>query len=215
VNRSRSQRKAGQGPSAKRQHQRAVLGRLLEAARELFLAEGVEAVTVRRIARRAGCSIGLLYHYADSKEDLLARILARTFARLLYRLRRQSRSHSDPQERLHAVLASYVRFGLKHPHDYQLLFLPGTSAAHPHLRRVFHTLGIACYRVIRDCCTDCIQNGRFRSELGDADVAAQVLWAGAHGLVHLFDAAQGFPFRPRSVLLRCHIETLVAGVLRP
>lgn len=188
---------------------------MLEAARDLFLAEGVEAVTVRRIAQRAGCSIGLLYHYVESKEDLLARILARTFARLLYRLRRQSRSHADPLERLHGVLAAYLRFGLEHPHDYALLFAPVPAAAHRHLHHVFHTLGLDCYGVIRQCCADCIENGRFRPGLEDADVAAQLLWAGAHGLVHLCLAARGFPFRPRSALLKSHVDTLVAGVRRP
>lgn len=214
MTRGRSQR-AGRGPSARQEHHQAVLGRLLEAARELFLAEGVESVTVRRIARRAGCSVGLLYHYVDGKEDLLARILARTFARLLDRLRRHSRSEADPLKRLRAVLAAYVRFGLEHPHDYQLLFVPGAPGTHPHLRRVFQTLGNDCYGVIRECCADCIQSGRFRPGLEDSDVAAQVLWAGAHGLVHLFETTPGFPFRPRSALLRGHLETLVAGVRRP
>jgi AcrR family transcriptional regulator len=193
----------------------AVLGKLLEAARELFLSRGVNAVTVRSIAQKAGCSVGLPYHYVDSKEDLLARLLAGTFTRLLDRLRRQAKSHQAPLERLGAVLAAYVQFGLEHPHDYALLFAAGPGEVHEHLCRVFHTLGIECYGVIRDCCAECICTGEFREDLQDAEAAAQALWAGAHGLVHLLGAAEGFPFRPRKALLRCHVETLVAGVRRP
>lgn len=210
VKRRQAHSSGGEGEGAGQ----AVLERLIQAARELFVAQGVEAVTVRSIARKAGCSIGLLYHYVDGKEDLLARILASAFARLLERLRRQEQSHHDPMQRLRAVLEAYARFAIEHPHDYRLLFAAGPPGAHPHLRHVFHTLGTGCYHVIRDSCAGCIRDGRFREGLEDADVAAQVLWAGIHGMVHLLDAAEGFPFHPRRALLRRHLETLLAGVGR-
>lgn len=212
---SKSRRLAGHAPEAVAVEGPAVFAKLLEAARELFLSRGVNAVTVRSIAQRAGCSIGLLYHYVDSKEDLLARLLADTFTRLLERLRRQAESRPEPLEKLGALLAAYVQFGLEHPHDYALLFAAGPGEVHEHLCRVFHTLGIECYGVIRDCCAECIARGEFREDLQDAEAAAQALWAGAHGLVHLLGAVEGFPFRPRNALLRCHIENLVAGVRRP
>lgn len=206
---------AGQAVAACSADGQAVLVKLLEAARELFLSEGVDAVTVRSVARRAGCSTGLLYHYVDGKEDLLARLLEVTFSRLLARLRQQDRPFATPLEKLGAVLAAYVSFGLDHPHDYALLFMAAPGQQHEHLRRVFHTLGIACYAVIRDCCAECIRKGEFREELRDAEAAAQTLWAGAHGLVHLLNAAEGFPFRSRKTLFRRHVETLLAGVRRP
>lgn len=215
VKRTESRCGAGQALIANDADGQAVLGRLLEAARELFLSEGVDAVTVRSIARRAGCSIGLLYHYVDGKEELLARLLEETFTRLLSRLRRQEQSFSAPLEKLAAVLAAYVRFGLEHPRDYALLFAAAPGQEHEHLRRVFHTLGIACYGVIRDCCAECIRQGEFREDLKDAETTAQVLWASAHGLVHLLGAAEGFPFRPRKTLFACYVETLLAGVRRP
>lgn len=215
VNHAQPKPHAGHPAEANDAGGQVVLDRLLEAARELFLSEGVEAVTVRSIARKAGCSIGLLYHYVDCKEDLLARILADTFARLRLRLRRQAEAHADPLDRLRAILTAYVRFGLEHPRDYALLFAAGPGEVHEHLRRVFHTLGIDCYAVIRDCCAECIRERAFREEVGDPETAAQTLWAGAHGLVHLLGAAEGFPFRPRKVLLLRHVETLVAGVQRP
>lgn len=215
VKQTRPRRDAGHDLDSNAAGGQAALGKLLETARELFLSRGVEAVTVRSIAQRAGCSIGLLYHYVDSKEDLLARLLADTFTRLLGRLRSQAKSHPAPLEKLSAVLTAYVRFGLEHPHDYALLFAADPGEGHEHLRRVFHTLGIECYGVIRDCCAECMRTGALRDGIRDAEAAAQVLWAGAHGLVHLLGAAEGFPFRPRNALLRCHVDTLVAGVRRP
>lgn len=44
---------------------------ILDAAMEVFACKGFEGATVRDIARRIGVTEGLLYHYFESKDDLL------------------------------------------------------------------------------------------------------------------------------------------------
>jgi TetR/AcrR family transcriptional regulator, repressor for neighboring sulfatase len=50
---------------------------ILEAAEELFSADGFEAVTVRAIAARAGVSHALVHRYLGSKDDVFRAILSR------------------------------------------------------------------------------------------------------------------------------------------
>ncbi|WP_165797329.1 TetR/AcrR family transcriptional regulator [Solimonas fluminis] len=60
-----------------RQHRsRAMVQDLVEAAAITIAEEGLEAATAARIAARAGVSVGSLYQYFDSKEDLYAGVLA-------------------------------------------------------------------------------------------------------------------------------------------
>ena len=58
--------KRGRAASRERRHRR-----ILEAAEELFAAQGYAKTTVEEIARRAGVSKGLVYDHYDSKEELL------------------------------------------------------------------------------------------------------------------------------------------------
>ncbi|MEK6194640.1 MAG: TetR/AcrR family transcriptional regulator, partial [Deltaproteobacteria bacterium] len=44
---------------------------IVEAAAKLFIAQGFHKTTTRQIARAAGFSIGSLYEYVASKEDVL------------------------------------------------------------------------------------------------------------------------------------------------
>jgi AcrR family transcriptional regulator len=44
---------------------------LLEATAQVIAAEGLQAATVRRIARQAGCTTGLVTHYFPGKHDLM------------------------------------------------------------------------------------------------------------------------------------------------
>jgi AcrR family transcriptional regulator len=50
---------------------------LLDIALQLFSARGVESVSIKDLAKEAGVAQGLIYHYFDSKDDLLAAVLQR------------------------------------------------------------------------------------------------------------------------------------------
>jgi AcrR family transcriptional regulator len=70
--------------SAARARQRE--GSLLNAARKVFAANGFEKSTISDIARAAGLSDGLLYHYFGSKRDLLLAVLGEFYERIITEL---------------------------------------------------------------------------------------------------------------------------------
>ncbi|EJF07963.1 MULTISPECIES: TetR/AcrR family transcriptional regulator [Pontibacter] len=53
------------------------INRLVEVALRLFASQGYEATSIRSIAKEAGMSLGLLYNYFKSKDELLAEIFRR------------------------------------------------------------------------------------------------------------------------------------------
>lgn len=93
---------------------------VLNSAMTLFAQNGYAHTTTRSIAKEAGISIGLMYHYFDSKESLLRAvfdhsmgILSETFA--------QSYSQSEPSERLASLLRSMLTL-LKNDASFWSLF---------------------------------------------------------------------------------------------
>jgi AcrR family transcriptional regulator len=82
--------------------------RILEAARELFWVNGYEATSVAEILEKAGVNSGSLYHYFDSKEDLLLAVLD-TYKEMLYPavIEPAFQQADDPIERIFAVLEGY------------------------------------------------------------------------------------------------------------
>ncbi len=186
--------------------------RILEAARDLFLAKGFEGVSVRRIAERAGCSPGMLYHFYANKELLLARVVEDTFVKLDALMMRAAARGEDPLDRLRNTLGAYLEFGLQHPHEYLFLFVHGHSHLAPDVQSVFETRGGACYNRLRAVCAQCAEAGLLRDGMGNPDETAQALWASIHGLIHLLHSAEGFPFASRRRLVRRQIEMLMAGI---
>jgi len=57
--------------------------RIVQAARERFLAAGVDGASLRHIAADAGTNIGMVFYYFPSKDDLFLAVVEEVYARLL------------------------------------------------------------------------------------------------------------------------------------
>jgi AcrR family transcriptional regulator len=80
--------------------------RLLDAANELFYAEGVQSVGIDRVIERAGVAKASLYSAFGSKEELVRAYLEARHEKSLARLRSAAADVEDPVERILAVFDS-------------------------------------------------------------------------------------------------------------
>lgn len=83
--------------------------RLLQAASELFYAEGVQSVGIDRVIERAGVAKASLYSTFGSKESLVCAYLNARHEETLARLRSAVAATEDPIERLLAVFDAQAR----------------------------------------------------------------------------------------------------------
>lgn len=188
--------------------------RILDAARELFVERGVEAVTLREIAQRIEYSTTAIYVQFKDKHDLIAQMIAEDFAAFASALAACAKI-PDPVKRLGELGNAYIAFALAMPRHYQLLFL--TPASPEHARPTAASpAGIEGYSLLLSTVEECIRAKRFRADL-DAHALAQVIWAGVHGIVALLIVkgdAEAFGWKPPEVLGALHYEVLLHGLLR-
>lgn len=95
---------------------------ILDTARELFRAEGYQAVTMRRIAGAIEHSPTAIYLYFRDKNELVNEMCSADFRALAQEFLKIAEIH-DPLERLRKALLSYVEFGLRYPNHYRLKFM--------------------------------------------------------------------------------------------
>jgi AcrR family transcriptional regulator len=74
--------------------------RIVEAARERFLQQGVDGASLREIAREAGTSIGMVYYYFPTKDDLLLAVIEEVYGTLSADLRRALAPDAPVAERI-------------------------------------------------------------------------------------------------------------------
>jgi AcrR family transcriptional regulator len=183
---------------------------ILEAARELFLKEGVENVSMRAIARKIEYSPTTIYLYFKDKWDLFRSVCEEAFAKLQCELEALDQAENDPVECLRRGTIAYVNFGLSHPKHYRVVFMT------PHSRDVdnpFQFSGSAGERSFKYLVSK-IQQGIDQGKLrpGDPQMVAQTAWSVMHGLTSLLITTEGFPWADRNTLIQHLADTLVRGL---
>ncbi|MBV8118394.1 MAG: helix-turn-helix transcriptional regulator [Alphaproteobacteria bacterium] len=95
----------------------------MNAAAELFAAEGYASVSMRKIAKRIGYTPMSIYLHFKDKADLLDCICEQAFADLYRRHERVDAAISDPRERLKAGMRTFIDFALQNPSYYRATFI--------------------------------------------------------------------------------------------
>jgi len=181
---------------------------ILDTARSLFVKEGYESVSIRKIADRIEYAPGTIYLYFRDKAEILDRICEETFRKLLVRMQAIHEDPSPPLDKLRRGLRTYIQFGLENPNHYIVTFVQ--AKLHLESKSVFETVGKEAFSCLRSGVQECVDAGLLVSN--DADELAQTLWAGIHGLTALMITCTGFPFVEQTRLIDRMVHTLVEGV---
>ena len=104
-------------------------GRILEAAREVFLARSIEAATMDEVAERAELSKGALYLYFASKEDLVTALLLAPLEELRESFEGELGTARAGVETVEQMLRLQVRTMQQHREIFRLVY--ASRCAHP------------------------------------------------------------------------------------
>jgi AcrR family transcriptional regulator len=101
----------------------AMKAQIAMAARVLFLNEGYQAVSMRRIASVVGCAPMSLYKYYPAKIDILRYLWADILDKLFSDLAIIEAAKEPPLITLISVSRAYVHYWLNHPDHYHMVFM--------------------------------------------------------------------------------------------
>ncbi len=193
-------------------------GKILDAARELFVEEGYAAVTMRKIAAAIEYSPTAIYLHFRDKEAVINAICDTDFLKLATRFRKIAEV-ADPIERLRASGLAYADFALRHPNHYRLMFM----TPHPPHSPEESVIEVGnrdqdAYAFVLWTAGEAIAQGRLRPELDDAELVAQIVWSAIHGWVSLRMTKCNEPWvdwRPQKRSIEAVIDVSIRGILRP
>src|SRR5512145_264942 len=152
---------------------------ILTAARDLFLEQGFQSVSMRKVAQRVGLSPAALYTYFRDKADILFALQGEGFARLLA-VQRPLQKVGDPLERLQRHGEIYLTFAFDEPTYYEVMFLLPAPRRPPDINATL-TAGKA-FGLLEATVADCVRAGVLAGAVEDLTLA---VWAGVHGIAAL------------------------------
>lgn len=174
------------------------------AARRVFLAEGYNSVSMRRLASEVGCTPMAIYTYYDSKIDVLRQLWAEVFETVFAKVERAGAKSKDPAVQLKAMCRAYVRYWIEHPDHYRLVFMSAGVSQGDVTVFVENDAIAARYTIFASALGAC--TGRADARLAKY---AEVLICGMIGVAHSHITISGYPWSAADAL----VVTLVDGIL--
>jgi len=196
--------------------------KILDAARRLFVEQGYDSVSMRKIAEAIEYSPTAIYVHFKDKSDLMHELCRCDFGQLSSRSAELS-SVRDPIERIRAMGEGYIRFGVEHPNQYRLMFMTPIDPAdfqptEEDLARKQDPTQSG-YAALVQAVREGIAAGRFRPEYKDnVELIAQTFWAAVHGVASLQVAKSDSPWMhwaPLDDRIRAMIDAMITGMTLP
>ena len=96
---------------------------IMDAAREVFVKQGYQHVSMRKIANELNYSHGAIYYHFKNKAELFFALVERDFSLLDHELEEVLNRGLASDVKLREILLSFIRFGLTHQSHYEIMFL--------------------------------------------------------------------------------------------
>lgn len=196
------------GTKQRQERERELVRRkILDAATELFVAEGYRNVSIRKIAERIEYSPAALYSYFPSKDDIFLALAEEGFRALAEAVTLEG---ADPLEAVRDGFWQYYRFSRTHPEYFALMFVDRNV---PQISKDWERFGFVqeMLRRAADGIRACVAAGYFPASL-DADAAIHILWAAVHGPATIQLGGRLGPGEEPDALARDTLEAAIAGL---
>jgi AcrR family transcriptional regulator len=172
---------------SERYHHGDLKNALIEAAIEILAEEGVQGLSLRKVAARAGVSHAAPYAHFTDKQALIAAVSTEGYKRMAVQLQNAIELYpDDPLRQLVEGGWAYIEFGLDDPAHFKIT-LSGVVEKENDYPSLVEATNHA-FRLLESIVDTCQHAGILRP--AQSDLMAVSIWSVIHGLVTLALDAQ-------------------------
>jgi AcrR family transcriptional regulator len=155
---------------------------ILNVAMKLFIQEGFEGVSIRKIADKIEYSPGSIYTYFADRDSIFYALHIDGFD-MLYKKQVSSQSISDPRERLLTHAKVYIEFALENQRYYEIMFISEHVETICKNQKLDWTLGRRSFDLLKKNIVECQEIGLLKDQ--NVESVAFLFWSIVHGIASL------------------------------
>ncbi len=194
----------------RQKHKEEFKAEILEAALALFVQEGYNQFSMRKLASRIEHSPTTIYLYFRDRDDLLLHICENFYANLLQEQLQGMTADAPPEQLLRQAFLSYVSYSLKHPELYKVVFFSNPQLyGRPEDYLSRDTMSLKCWKQFCELVDNCIKSGYFRPL--DCYTLSTVMWIAMHGLVTSTIFTKDFPLPDPAIMTEMMLDGVFSG----
>ena len=186
---------------------------ILNTAEEIIASEGIDKLSIRKIATKIEYSPAIIYHYFKDKEEIINSLMSKGYKRILSTLVSLKLSDKNPQEKLTEGLKNYILTALSTPLEFKTIMLNSSPSILQHTSVLFkgaaekrEAISIL-YQLLRDIY---IENPKDESYI---ELTAQVLWSSVFGLIIRIITEEGLDENQKNILIEHQVNILIKAIV--
>lgn len=155
--------------------------KILSIASRIISEEGAEALSIRKITKEMDYSVGIVYHYFKSKDEIINTLLAEGYERILASIKSPD-ENLTVDESLRYSIKSYIRSALEWKEEYKAMMFSSKENILEITSVLDEDVGekrIAFRKLIENIKKG-ISDGVY--EFCDPEITAQAIWCAMFGL---------------------------------
>src|SRR6478735_2661029 len=181
---------------------------IVAEARALIVADGLEALSLRRLAGQLGVTAPALYAHVRDKQDLLRALAEGEFERLVARF--DAVTATDPITRIKAHGRAYVAHAQANPELFRVMFLFPPDLTPASVPEAVQLPGATkAFAAAAGAVEEAVQAGQIASD--DPLLVALTLWSGSHGVATVLQLGFGLPAELEEAMIDEMTDRLLAG----
>lgn len=153
---------------------------MIDAAEQIITAQGVEALTARRLASELNIAVGTTYNVFRQMDDLIGEVNSRTIAKITSVITGVEKAGRESDELLMAYADAYIDFVTENTNTWAALFVGEIDPeSESHKRNLAQTLHLFSY------IEEALRTVSPNAEKAVIEASARALWASVHGMLSL------------------------------
>jgi AcrR family transcriptional regulator len=209
---SNLKRKPGR-PSLSNQEKEQIRDTIIAIARELFVTEGYEQTSMRKIAAQAGFAPTKIYYYFENKKEILKHFWSDiSFKMWEYCKPDETMVKNDPLKAIQYIMRKVVEYWLIDPNGYHLLIeTQDFNAENDDNFDFYHTRGTKDYLIcLMGLVKNCMDNGTFAKD--QPQFICQVITSSVFGIYGSFYSLPSINWVDKERLIEFSIENTLKGL---
>ncbi len=187
---------------------------ILSTAKDIISEEGINSLSVRKIANKIDYSPSIIYHYFKNKDDLLQYIWKENYMQILSIIKDAStNSESNIEEKIINTFKAYINFALENSELYKNFLLNDdievinkTSLLKKGDGKERKSLSVLCFQI-----NEGKKQDLFKKDMDD-ELTAQILWTSTFGLIIRIIKEKNIPKEQQERLINHHFKILFQGI---
>jgi AcrR family transcriptional regulator len=184
---------------------------ILSAAKEIIEEEGIDALSIRKLASKIEYSPAIIYHYFRDKNEIIDCFLREGYKGIVLSLMGLQSGEGEPDERLKASLRNYIEVAVRMNEVYRTVMLDDSEKVLKHTSVLFK--GASTERQsVKILCSYLKDNYYKHCDDDFVELSAQVLWSSIFGLIMRLIIEKNIDEKQKHRLIDHNIEFILEGL---